>query len=775
MEPWDAELIRRQGTGTLVQIARQGRLVLNGVEGARRVDLSWVDEAALALVQAALERRKTLHLVYPAPAGQVSVLLAAQILVHELIQHRDSPSVGLLTNDPGAAIRLWDQISIRRGSERVAISSVFRGYRAGANGASPFGRDRFFKGLLAGRACSSWPVNTTIVDELAGPVAGEPRGSTIRVYADPFDSRLERAVANGDLLWGWSESILRLWNEELEHARADTVPFSVAHSRLETISRGVDLTVCVCHNESAEKALLRLRQDLGELARAVGPRPPRHLELGLRVAWSHASALSSLPCEPSWYDRFAGVPPRAARATSEFERELSAWSRTLDGRLREYSSAVASDLADLRAALETKGNPSLPVLKRTAASKTPTLAVLRTKTAARALLSRLGADPGGESVGALRVAWLGQLHRLPACEEAIVTGAPPRSAWHRIDSGIARDVRILVLGDDESKRAKWAIGELKVARQKWGGLSIRAATWKALVGGPPPPPPLDVPYVPSIIRDSLGPTVGMESDPFSPLGSLFDDDRPLLEDEGSSEHVARADDSGIWNATVRAVEVRTDLGLLLLPEDEEVDVLSEDEPITLCASALTPGMRVVVGRQSGRIGLLEALEDKLKHRPDLLAARMLVKDYQERVHAAFATSGHNFSPLYARLKARGCEKLEVTIKAWVTRGGPMGPRDEVDLIALIAALRLELPDGRAREIFAALGRIRTFRRAAGRALARAATEAALSYEDAKVDPTTGLSLADLRDAVVIVKVQSVRKLDSPVRLADTGRLEGYAR
>ena len=68
-----------------------------------------------------------------------------------------------------------------------------------------------------------------------------------------------------------------------------------------------------------------------------------------------------------------------------------------------------------------------------------------------------------------------------------------------------------------------------------------------------------------------------------------------------TEHVARPDDGGAWDATVRAVEVRTDLGQLLLPEDEEVDVLSEDEPTTLCASDLKPGMRIVVVRVTEKL------------------------------------------------------------------------------------------------------------------------------------------------------------------------------
>jgi hypothetical protein len=47
--------------------------------GATHVDLCWVDEVALALIDLAIAKNRALGLVYPAPAGQVAVLVAAQL------------------------------------------------------------------------------------------------------------------------------------------------------------------------------------------------------------------------------------------------------------------------------------------------------------------------------------------------------------------------------------------------------------------------------------------------------------------------------------------------------------------------------------------------------------------------------------------------------------------------------------------------------------------------------------------------------------------------
>src|SRR6266487_5535941 len=81
--PWDSLLLERQDPTSLVSIARERRLVLDDGHGPRWVDLCWVDEVALALIDLAMRRRQGLDLVYPAPAGEVAVLLAAQLLLRQ--------------------------------------------------------------------------------------------------------------------------------------------------------------------------------------------------------------------------------------------------------------------------------------------------------------------------------------------------------------------------------------------------------------------------------------------------------------------------------------------------------------------------------------------------------------------------------------------------------------------------------------------------------------------------------------------------------------------
>ena len=330
MTLWDAQLLETQHDSHLVRIGRDRRLVLDEGRGARHVDLCWVDEVALLLVDQAVARQRNLDLVYPAPAGQVAVLLAAELLIGQLLSGVPSPSLGIVTADATMASRTWNALSIANPGAPASLSDVFPCFRSGPDGESPFGQ-RQFKGILIGQRCSHWPVDLLIVDHLAGPVHVDTDQPVIEIFSDPLAPALRKAEEAGELVWGWSDADVADSNDFLEVAREHTVPFSVAADRLESIARGVAVTIDVARHAEAEDAVRRVREDLREL-RALSPRgADRHFERGLSVAWHHLSTLTSLPSTPERFDRFSGLPPWAARATRSFMPELSAWASTLAG------------------------------------------------------------------------------------------------------------------------------------------------------------------------------------------------------------------------------------------------------------------------------------------------------------------------------------------------------------------------------------------------------------------------------------------------------------
>ena len=189
--PWDSLLLERQDPTSLVSIARQRRLVLDDGRAPRWVDLCWVDEVALALIDLAERRSRGLDLVYPAPAGEVAVLLAAQILLRQFqIQRGARPdtsplSLGLVTADPTMAERIWKQLRIATRGDRVPLDEVFGSYRACPEGESPVGGRRF-TGIIIGQACSRWPVDYLVVDHLAGWCESRPTRQPSRSSLTPW-------------------------------------------------------------------------------------------------------------------------------------------------------------------------------------------------------------------------------------------------------------------------------------------------------------------------------------------------------------------------------------------------------------------------------------------------------------------------------------------------------------------------------------------------------------------------------------------------------------
>ena len=764
---WDSVLLDSEDHTGLVAIARARRLVLEDGQGPQWVDLCWVDEVALALIDHAESRGQDLTIVYPAPAGLVGVLLAAQLLLRQFLAGNRSSSVGLVTADTTMAVRTWNALRIATTGDRAPIAEVFPCFRAGPEGESP-GGGRRLQGVIIGQQCKGWPVDHLVVSHLAGLVRVDSRQPSIEVFADPLDPGIQRAEQSGRLIWGWSDANLAL-GQSLEIAAGHTVPFSVAADRLETLARGVDVRLRVATHPAAEAAAARVREDLRVLRSMSPGRSDRNLERGLSAAWHHLTTLTSLPCRPSRYDHFAGVPPIAARSTSTFGPELSGWAATLSEDFAEIATILASDIADLRAELE-HGNPLEEMLRELYGGDEETIVVTRTRTASRALFDLLGLPETSRRAGPLVVQAIGGLHRLGTWPRAVMVGEPSPWDWHRLLSGLAPTVEVLTMGAQSANACATAVETLCAARERWGGDTIRARTWKSLLGSDPPPAPSPAAAAahPVVVLD--GAEYVPEPDPFEALVSLFDLDPLDIGGEGPTSGVAREGDAGSWTAAVPAIEVQTDRGPLLLEQGKPVDVREGPKIVERRPEALEPGAILLVGRRQGRVGLLEALEERFRDRPDLMAARFLVDHYRRRVRARFAESGLTIAALHRILAGLGCDKTSAAVRSWVT-DTTMAPQHKDDLECLNQGLELGYSQQQVDELFAGVQRRRGFRRAAGRALAAAARDSTVVVDENRVDDDTGLSIADLREAVVEVVVVAVWPCDHPVPLTLLGRLE----
>jgi hypothetical protein len=765
---WDAVLLEDQPPGSLVQIARERRLVLDDGHGPRYVDLCWVDEVALALIELARARNRSLTIAYPAPAGEVAVLLAAQLLIDHFVRGNRESSVGIVTADTTMAVRTWNALQIATTGAREPIANVFPSYRAGPEGESPVGGRRL-RGVIIGQQCKGWSVADLVVDHLAGMVRVDARQPTLEVFANPSDPNLRDAENAGRLIWGWSEAGIAAANHM--EVRADfTVPFSVAAERLDTIADGVNVHLLVARHLQAETAVARAREDL-RLLRSMAPgRDDHNLERGLSAAWHHLTTLISLPCTPSHFDRFAGIPPRAVRPTRTFAPELAAWAGTLRGDLAEIAAILASDIADLRAALDL-GNPFEEMLWDVHTAGPQTLVVTRTQTAARALSDVVAgaALPAGEP-RPLTIRHIGSLHRQGTWPRAVMVGEPSPWDWHRLLTGIAPTVEVLVLGERSAAGAVVAVSAVRSAMDHWGGVPVRERTWRELVTTPPPPPPPSTAGARHPLAVVDGAEYCPEPDPFEALTSLLRLDPLELGGEGPSATLAYDDEGEGWTAAVPAVAVTTDRGRVLLEVGQPVDVRQGSRIVEQRPELLEPGAILLVGRRRGRVGLLDALEERLGHRPDLHTARFLLDRYRRKVRTRMAGSHMTVAALHRALVQLGSDKTSTAVRSWVTEG-TMAPQQYADLERLNEGLELGMSEVELRELFAGVQRRRGFRRAAGRALAAAAPGSTVVADESQVDPETGLSIADLREAVVEAVVINVTPRTEPVPVTLLGRLE----
>lgn len=768
MSSWDAALLDLEDPDGLVGIARQRRLVLEDTAGPHWVDLCWVDEVALSLIDLATARRQDLTIAYPAPAGQVAVLLAAQLLLRQFVNGNHQSSIGIVTSDTTMATRTWNALRISTTGARVPISQVFPVYRANPEGDSPGGARRL-QGVIIGQACKGWPVDHLVVDRLAGPVRITSQQASIEIVADPIDPALRKAEQAGRPIWGWSEAALAT-GRALEDSAGHTVPFSIASDRLATMGAGVDVRLIVARHPRAEAAVARCREDLRVLRTMAPQRTDRHVERGLSAAWHHLTTLASLPCRPSRFDAFSGVPPMAAHSTRGFGDELMTWAGTLSEDIAEIGSILASDIADLRSALEL-GNPFEEMLGALHSSCEECLVVTRTRTAAHALLDSLGLPPTSDRAGSMTIRPIGQLHRYGTWPKAVFVGEPSPWDWHRVLSGLAPMVEVLTLGTQSAEGCARAVQLVRAAVDHWGADAERARAWRAVVGSVHPAHTSGDPSSPRrpvVVAD--GAEYVPEPDPFESLSSLFDLDPLDFGGEGPIRGIARETDHEGWIAAAPAVAVLTDRGRLLLEVGRPVDVRDGLRIIERRPETLEPGAILLVGRQQGRVGLLEALEERLGHRPDLLAARYLLDHYRRLVRARWRSSGLTIAALHGVMTDLGCTKTSAAVRSWVTEG-TMAPQHIDDLERLNRALGLGMSVVQVRELFAGVQRRRGFRRAAGRALAAAARDATVVADADTIDSETGLSIADLRDAVVEAVVLEVTSCDDLVPLTLLGTLE----
>ena len=218
-------------------------------------------------------------------------------------------------------------------------------------------------------------------------------------------------------------------------------------------------------------------------------------------------------------------------------------------------------------------------------------------------------------------------------------GEPSPWDWHRLLSGLAPNVEILTLGKQSAAGCASSIASIRAAQDHWGGVAVRERTWRTLVGRRPPVTPAEIsaPRRPVLTLD--GAEYVPEPDPFEELASLFD----LSPSMSGAKDRARGSRAKTVTGTGPQPCPRSQSRRTRARFSSRSDSPSRSETAPRSSSAAPNSSNqasiLLVGRQQGRVGLLEALEERLGDRPDLLAARFLLDDYRRLSGARFAESG----------------------------------------------------------------------------------------------------------------------------------------
>ena len=278
MTSWDATLLEDQALASLVRIARERRLVLENGHGPQWVDLCWVDEVALALIDLAQEHDQSSPSSIPPRRARSPCSWPRSCSCTSSCTATGSPSVGIVTADTTMAARTWNALRIATTGAREPIAEVFPCYRAGPEGESPWrwsstpGRHHrpAVQGLAGGpprRRPSRWPRARRYPPTRDRDVRRPPR---------PWPPPIEEAgAAHLGMVGGGSHQC----KTALSFVRAYTVPFSVASDRLETMAHGVEVSLRVAPAP---------RSGSGSRPRARGPALLRSMAPTLATATSNA-------------------------------------------------------------------------------------------------------------------------------------------------------------------------------------------------------------------------------------------------------------------------------------------------------------------------------------------------------------------------------------------------------------------------------------------------------------------------------------------------------
>lgn len=801
------------------------------VEGNRRlyydqqpICLHWLDRVSLLLIRQAYMRRCSLALCYPVPVCNLPVLAAAQLLIHDFVQHYPGRLSVLMISSRTEIREHYLNLKVER--EPLACVLPMARIRADGDpavipvpGSSSSQRPRLYHLSSPHLLDTPWPegIGAVIVDHPGGSfdervtriqelAASRGISTLIHLCTEPFAPFLEELASAGVPVWIWDHHGLAA-DFGRQMATGDDVtghPFGVSVRQFQNIASGIRHHALVCRHPVFEAAAQRVWEDLSTVQQTFSDWAGMGTRRAIRAAYGTFYTMLQMPVPLPVYEEEArnlwGIRPVSRRIA-----DLEAFTQLLHDEAPDlaevYWPSLILDLKEMQDTLAA-GNPKYETLvqqiREQRAQENGLVIVCPNQATRRMLRLCLHAREGlrlseHEREDAQQRILLRAYHEIPTLESADTILFPGQFSYGRrqfILTAAAPEILYLAYGD-EADRIEQQVTGVHQTLARMAGSEKRNWAWAVLGGingGLPEAVLNDRMVTIEFIRSEGGQvsrravTAVREPDlslwtPFSTPEYDVDRGRDTL----STEREDALRPSGFaapsrQDVLVPALRIEFVDGfchaeldsrlMVLLPATESVEERRAD------ALRVDDMVLFVDGDQRRR--LYEAILERVEHHPAMGATYILVRYWQQAVHEGFFRSRMTYDEFLQKLQELGSQ-MQTTpgIRCWVA-GEVLGPSDAQDIRRVGIIFNDEALIQEWREIDRALRRIRGLHISLARKLNRVIVQAGLmgrrpDAAEECIDEELNLYLDDFRDSVTVHRITAISPEATPVPYILTGR------
>jgi hypothetical protein len=763
------------GSSGLSDVVRRGKLRRRVVGvGVRKFGATRFDVELLEAVDAASAREVPLALVIPLPAADTPIALGAASLVAQIVRTGSLGVTATVVSKRLSQRAAYDQLYIE--GQRLA-DFIPRARLTADSEVEVIGgpvRNRAGRLILTSDIDRVSGRGALVIDGTAADVGDlEPR---LRRYRDlvyitdtPFDSNLDAIREAGGVVWAFDPPSFRELAAPFNPSEA-TGEFAASSELLHATAMATRVVRAPGAATSLDQALCDTWKALGRLAAVTGGSENLAMAHAVRWAWGVLSTFSLSVTTPASYDARVQRGPFSV-LLGDATSHARAVSRQSAGPTRDAWAVVADGFTDIYEAAGERPKFALVQewVREEAGRPATGMIVTRNQSAVTALTADLDESslvPHGWAerirVVSVRDLACGRVSGLPV-SSMLITGPLPRAYASLLAAPAATRLLVTAAGDWEAERAArqarttfLALAELRAKTATES--SVRLGTRPIVVR--PSDPDIVVRSDTTVVK-AAEVARDLNGSPWEPFGldvlKVLARTGAVGSDAMETPPPARGGEGGS-TARVDAITVEFADGRAMLMDPNDVVYRKRQRNTRqVAAKSLQAGDVVALVDAAARRNLFDSIIDVLSELPTYVPLAALIAFWHERV-ARVSSSRWTYREILAAMR-RGADPTtitsEQTIGTWV-RGNSEGPEDPADVRRFAEAVRDTELVRRADLVGKALCTNRTIHRTVGRWLSGQITGARMDDHDTLIDPTLGIHVADLLEAVTLHRVTAVQ-------------------